>query len=208
MKIAAADIGMDAAYKLLVGCIVPRPIAWVTTLSPEGTVNLAPFSAFTFVSSDPPMVAFSVGLREGQPKDTARNIDALPEFVVHIGAEDQIEVIHKSSAEYPQDVSETEALGLATVPSDLVKPPRLAAAPIAMECRLAHAIDFGREPSTLYVGEVVMFHARDGLVRDGKIDTAELKPAVRVASPNYARLGEIIRVKPMHRPSSEGQCKP
>ena len=176
-------------YKLLTGVVVPRPIAWVTTLSAAG-VNLAPFSTFTFVSPKPPMLAFSVGQRGGIYKDTARNILAVEEYVVHIADGALIEAVHNSAIEYPPEVSETEMLGLATVPSLHVKPPRLAAAPIAMECRLRQCLEFGDTRSRLIVGEVVAFHFRDGLLKNGKIDTADARSAV---PPGRAELRDARR---------------
>ena len=103
----------------------------------------------------------------------------------------------RSAVEYPPEVSETETLGLATVPSLHVKPPRVAAAPIAMECRLRQCLEFGETRSRLIVGEVVAFHFRDGLFRDGKIDTRALDPLCRLAGPNYATLGEIVAMQPI-----------
>jgi flavin reductase (DIM6/NTAB) family NADH-FMN oxidoreductase RutF len=181
----------------MTGVVVPRPVAWVTTLSPSGGVNLAPFSTFTFVSPKPPMLAFSVGRKGGAYKDTAQNILANEDYVVHIADRPLIEAVHKSAVEYPADVSETEMLGLETVPSLHVRPPRVAAAPIAMECRLRQCLEFGETRSRLIVGEVVAFHFRDGLLNGGKIDTRALDPLCRLAGPNYATLGEIVAMAPI-----------
>jgi flavin reductase (DIM6/NTAB) family NADH-FMN oxidoreductase RutF len=187
----------EQAYRLLTGIVVPRPVAWVTTLSSTGTVNLAPFSAFTFVSPKPPMLAISVGRRAGVYKDTARNILATEEFVVHIADQPLLEPLHMSSTEHPPDVSEVEALGLATHASVHVKPPRLSSAPIAMECRLRHCIEFGETRSRLLVGEVVLFHFRDGLLDNGKIETKALNPVCRLGGPRYATLGDIVTMQPV-----------
>ncbi len=195
MVIDPAQLTAEAAYRLLTGVVVPRPIAWVTTVSPAGVVNLAPFSAFTFVSPKPPMLAISIGHKAGTYKDTARNILATEDFVVHIADRGQLDALHQSAVEYPSDVSEVEELGLAVCASDLVAPPRLAAAPIAMECRLRHCLEFGETRSRLFVGEVRRFHMRDGLVRDGKVDTTELDPIARIAGPTYATLGPLITKK-------------
>src|SRR5882724_12803898 len=131
MHVDPKSLSADESYKLMTGVVVPRPVAWVTSLSDHG-VNLAPFSTFTFVSPKPPMLAFSVGQRGAVYKDTARNILATEEYVVHIADRPLIEVVHASAVEYPPEVSEIETLGLATSPSLLVKPPRVEAAPIAM----------------------------------------------------------------------------
>lgn len=197
MDITAADLGPEATYKLLTGIVVPRPIAWVTTLSATGSVNLAPFSAFTFVSNKPPMLGINVGRKAGRMKDTGVNIHATGEFVVNIADENLIEPVHLSAIEHAPDVSEAELLGLALIPGEHLRTPRLAAAPISMECRLHRAIAFGDTGSEFMVGEVIVFHVRDGLCVNGKIDTAKLRPLCRIGGPNYARLGEIVSMRPI-----------
>ncbi|HMK79830.1 MAG TPA: flavin reductase family protein [Xanthobacteraceae bacterium] len=197
MHVDPKSLSADESYKLLTGVVVPRPIAWVTTLSPNGGVNLAPFSTFTFVAPKPPMLAFSVGQRGGVYKDTARNILANEDYVVHIADRPLIGAVHESAVEHPPEVSEVELQRLATAPSLQVRPPRIAAAPIAMECRLRQCLEFGETRSRLIVGEVVAFHFRDGLMRDGKIDTRKLDPVGRLAGPNYATLGEIVAMRPI-----------
>jgi flavin reductase (DIM6/NTAB) family NADH-FMN oxidoreductase RutF len=191
------NLAAEAAYRLLIGIVVPRPVAWVTTLSATGGVNLAPFSNFTFVSPKPPLLAISVGSKAGVYKDTARNILASEDYVVHIADRPLIKPMHLSSIEHPPHVSEVEELGLATLPSRHVRPPRLAVAPIAMECRLRHCIEFGETRSRLLVGEVVLFHFRDGLLKAGKIDTRELDPVCRLGGPLYATLGDIVTMQPV-----------
>jgi flavin reductase (DIM6/NTAB) family NADH-FMN oxidoreductase RutF len=195
MELDPGTLDAEQSYRLLVGVVVPRPVAWVTTLSASGVVNLAPFSAFTFVSPKPPMLAISVGHKGGVYKDTARNILATEEFVVHITDQALIESVHLSSVEHPPEVSEVEHLGLDTAPCRHVKVPRITAAPIAAECRLRHCIEFGETRSRLLVGEVLLYHARDGLIRDNKIETRELDPICRLGGPRYASLGEIITLQ-------------
>lgn len=194
MEILAAELGGDAAYKLLCGVVVPRPIAWVSTKSGAGKLNLAPFSCFTFVSHRPPMVGVSIGRRPNGFKDTARNIHETGEFVVHISDETLIDPVHRSGAAYPPDVSEAELLGLELTPSRLVAPPRVVAAPIAMECRLHKVVDFGI--NQFFVGEIQLFHFRDGLCVNNKIDAAHLRPIARLGGPNYATLGDIVGMTP------------
>lgn len=192
MEIDAAGLSVEQAYKLLTGIIVPRPIAWVTTLNASGRVNLAPFSAFTFVSHRPPMVAISVGVKASGMKDTGHNILATKEFVVNVADQSFLEAVNASSVEYPPEVSEVDKLGLATHPGTVVKTPRLAGVPASLECRLHSCIDFGEQPSRLMVGEVLRFHVRDGLLVNGKIGTAELDPICRLGGPLYATLGSIV----------------
>jgi flavin reductase (DIM6/NTAB) family NADH-FMN oxidoreductase RutF len=197
MEIAASSIGPEATYKLLVGTVVPRPIAWITTLNPHGGVNLAPFSAFTYVSVKPPMLGINCGRKAGVPKDTGTNIHAMREFVVHIADVSLVEPLHRSAIEYPPEVSEVAELGLETLPSVEVRTPRLAIAPIAMECRFHSATPYGATGSEFIVGEVLRFHIRDGLCVDGKIDTMVLQPLCRLGGPNYATLGERISMRPI-----------
>jgi flavin reductase (DIM6/NTAB) family NADH-FMN oxidoreductase RutF len=195
------ELGAEQAYRLLTGIVVPRPIAWVTSLSRANTVNLAPFSAFTFVAPKPPMLAISVGRKGNIYKDTARNILDREEYVVHIADAPLMTAVHDSSAEHPSDVSEVEVLGLETVASDHIEVPRLTAAPIAMECRFRQCLEFGDTRSRLIVGEVIAFHIRDELLSNGKIETEKLDPIARIAGPRYARLGEIVTLKSVFQTS-------
>lgn len=197
MQIEPTTLTPEATYRLLSGLVVPRPIAWITTLSPSGVLNLAPFSCFTFVSNKPPLLGVNVGRKAGRRKDTGAHIHHRGEYVVHIGDSSQLNAIHESSAEHPEDVSEAELLGLATAPSETVAVPRLADAPVAMECRLSQVIGFGDTGAEFIVGEVTRFHLRDGLVRDGKVETLELDPVCRIGGPNYATLGRIVTLRQM-----------
>jgi flavin reductase (DIM6/NTAB) family NADH-FMN oxidoreductase RutF len=150
------------------------------------------------VSPKPPLLAISVGRSGGVYKDTARNILVLEEYVIHIADFSHLEALHLSATEYPPDVSEVEEAGLATVPSDEVKVPRLRDAPVAMECRFRDCIEFGHTRNRLIVGEVVVFHLCDGLVTEGKVATGALDPIARLAGPRYARLGEIVTMTALH----------
>lgn len=197
MEISAGSLDPEATYRLLTGVVVPRPIAWVTSCSALGVVNLAPFSCFTFVSNKPPMLGINVGRKAGVMKDTGNNIHATGEFVVHIAGEDLIEPVHLSAIEHPPDVSEVDSLGLQVTPSRKVRVPRLVAVPVGMECRFHRAIAFGATGSEFIVGEVLVFHLRDGLYENGKVDTGKLRPICRIAGPNYAKLGEIVRMRPV-----------
>lgn len=197
MEIIASSLDPQQTYKLMTGIIVPRPIAWITTLSEQGVINLAPFSCFTFVSNKPPMVGINIGRKAGVRKDTGSNIHAQREFVVHVADENLLEPMHLSAIEHPADVSEAELLGLQTEQSDLVRVPRLSAAPVSMECVLHQVIPFGETGAEFYVGEVLKFHIRDALYENGKIDTAKLKPVCRLGGPNYSKLGEIVHMSPI-----------
>jgi flavin reductase (DIM6/NTAB) family NADH-FMN oxidoreductase RutF len=197
VTIAAGDLAADEAYRLMSGVIVPRPIAWVTTLSARNGVNLAPFSCFTFLSNAPPMVGITIDTDAGQIKDTRANIEREGQFVVNIGNSSHLHAIHASSKRYPPDVSEAELLGLATTASHRITVPRLVDAPVSLECELRHVIPFGTGGAVFAVGEIVMFHLRDGLLADGKVDAQCLDPLGRVGGPVYARLGESFRLTPV-----------
>lgn len=201
MRIDPAYLDPETAYRLITGIVVPRPIAWVTSLSATRVLNLAPFSAFMFVSPKPPMLAISVGRKGNIYKDTAQNILNNEEYVIHIADSSLMKAVHESSTEHPPDVSEVEELGLATRPGERVKVPRLAAAPIAMECRFRQCLEFGETRSRLIIGEVLVFHIRDGLLNNGKIETEALDPIARIAGPRYAKMGEIVTLKPVFQTS-------
>lgn len=195
-------LAVDEVYKLLIGLIVPRPIAWVTSLSREGVVNLAPFSAFTYLSTEPPLIGISVMRRGDGLKDTARNIAARGDFVVNIADETLVLPVHLSAAEYPCDVSEADLLGLELEPSLDIAAPRLACVPAALECGLEQIIAFGDHGAQLIVGRVRRFHVRDDLLDGGKVVTERLRPLCRIAGPKYARLGEVCTLAPALRDDS------
>lgn len=189
-------------YKLLIGSIVPRPIAFVSTLSREGIRNLAPFSFFTGVSANPPMVAFCPTRRTGPhpTKDTYDNIAATREFVVNIVSEEFAEKMNITSAECPPEVDEFEASGLTPIPSELVKPPRVRESHVQMECKLYLTVDISGMPGggALVLGEVVRFHVDDDYVDNFKIDPAKLRAIGRMGGATYTRTTdrfEMIRPK-------------
>jgi flavin reductase (DIM6/NTAB) family NADH-FMN oxidoreductase RutF len=192
VTVEAAGLDTLAAYKLIIGCVVPRPIAWITSQSASGRVNAAPFSSYNYVAHSPPMVAVNVGLRAGALKDTARNILETREFVVNVATESSREAMHDSSADFPPEASEPEALGIALLPSRFVKPPRIAASPVHMECRLDQAVRLGTGNNTLYIGEVLAFHLSPEVFDGEKVDSRALRPLARLGGPYYTTLGTII----------------
>jgi len=194
--------GHQNVYKLLIGAVVPRPIAFVSTVNRAGIPNLAPFSFFTAVSANPPIVAFCPVRRAGPNpnKDTLSNILATREFVVNIVSEEFAEQMNACSADYPPEVDEFEASGLTPVPSDLVKPPRVAESHIHMECKLYLIMEFGELPGSgnLVLGEVVRFHVDEQYFDDFKIDPDKLRAIGRMGGAAYARTSdrfEMIRPK-------------
>lgn len=203
MEISSAELDADAAYKLLVGIVVPRPIAWITTLSPGGLVNAAPFSCYTFVCNDPPMVGVNIGRRAGALKDTARNMHDTGEFVINVVTEDLAGPMHASSAECETSISEVAALGLATRPSTEIRVPRLACSPINLECRLEREIELGRHHNLLVIGRIVRFHIADEIYGNGRIRIDKFKPLARLGGPNYAPLGPIMTLPTAQLPEKQ-----
>ncbi len=179
-------------HKLSIGSIVPRPIAWTTSVDAEGRANLAPFSYFMGCHSYLPALAISVGSRADRPKDTRANIAASGEFVVNLVSRPLLEKMNVSAAAFPPDVDELALLELETLASEVVRPPRIAASPLQIECRVLHALDLGEAPrvSTLFVGQVLRWHVRSDLVSDFKVDQAGLDAVARMGGPFYCRADE------------------
>ena len=194
MIVDPKETGWLDTYKLLIGAIVPRPIAFVSTLSPEGIPNLAPFSFFTGVSANPPVICFCPMRRRGPvaAKDTLHNITATREFVVNIVSEEFAEQMNITSAEFPPEVNEFEAAGLTPVPSDLVKPPRVKESHIHMECKLYLLVEVGGVDGSgnLVLGEVVRFHVDDEYFDNYKIDPDQLRPIGRMGGATYTRTSD------------------
>ncbi|MFA9558553.1 flavin reductase family protein [Evansella sp. AB-rgal1] len=184
-------------YKLLSGFILPRPIAFVTSMSSEGVINAAPFSFFNVVSAEPPLVSISIGRKGSVQKDTARNIVDQEEFVVHIVDENNVEAMNATAANLPPDESEVEAVELTTVESDVVKVPGLKEAPIRFECKLEKHLTFqeGETSTDFIIGRVVNYHISEGVHQDGEIDVTALNPIGRLAGKDYTKLGEIFSLE-------------
>ena len=194
----ADKIDHRQAYRLCVGSIVPRPIAWVTTIDAHGVANLAPFSFFTLVSHYPPMVSISVGEREHRAKDTAANIEATKGYVIHTVVDGWEEPMNKSSANFAPEQDEFAEIGLETVPSDLVRAPRIKGAPVAMECLFDRTLTFGDAWKThCVIGRILRWHIRDDLLTEAKyIDARRLNPVGRLGGPRYCRTHDIFEMTP------------
>ncbi len=208
--VGGEQLDTETAYRLLIGSVVPRPIAWITTLNEHGLVNVAPFSSYNYVATSPPMLAMNIALRakDGAIKDTARNIARSGEFVVNVATRANLDLIHKSGEEFGPDVSEAEVLGLELLPSRFVSVPRLAIAPIHMECKLDQMVTLGKGINTLYIGEVVAFHLHRGVYDGRRVDGARLDPISRMGGPNYGVIGELIELQMIQKPpGGEGSDK-
>jgi flavin reductase (DIM6/NTAB) family NADH-FMN oxidoreductase RutF len=191
LAIDPAKQATNDIYKLMVGVIVPRPIALVSTVDGANVRNLAPFSYFTACSSQPPVVVFCP-INRPQPhgsKDTLRNIIATREFVVNIVSEEFASGMNATAAQVPPDVDEFELSGLTPVASDLIKPPRVAESHIHMECRLLQMVQVSDQPGggTLVLGEVLRFHVREDLFENFRIDPDKLRAIGRMAGSTYIR---------------------
>lgn len=185
-------------YKFLIGSIIPRPIAFVTTTSKDGILNGAPFSYFNIVSSNPPMISLSIQRSEGKQKDTARNIIESKQFVVHIVDEQNVEKINKTAASLAPNQSEIELANLTPVESVKISVPGVKEAKIRMECSLEHSLELGGSDSPgcdLIIGKVVQFHIEQDIYKNGRIDPSGLAAVSRLAGDNYAKIGEIFEVK-------------
>jgi flavin reductase (DIM6/NTAB) family NADH-FMN oxidoreductase RutF len=206
LEIDPQTADQTALYKLLIGCVVPRPIAWVSTVDADGVRNLAPFSYFMAITDDPPTLAFSSSPRGERgtartKKDTLRNIEALGEFVVNVVDDPCAERMNLSSGDYAPEVDEFALTGLTPAPSARVKPPRVAEAPINLECRLLRVIPVGHAPANLVLGQIVHFHVRDDVydAGSGRIDLHRLRPVGRLAGNLYTHVHDIFEMK---RPSA------
>jgi len=186
-------------YKLLIGSILPRPIAVVTTLSSSGVVNAAPFSYFNIITANPPMVSISVQRKNGELKDTSRNAIEKGEFVVHISDASYIEQINVTAANLPPEESEVALAGLTLAASHKIAVPGVSEAKIRMECLLEQTIQLGgtkENPACdLLIGRIVCFHIDESVYEDGQIDVKALNPVSRLAGSSYAKLGEIFSIE-------------
>lgn len=182
-------------YRFLVASVVPRPIAFVSTMSADGVANLAPFSFFNAVTPAPPVVAFSVLPNRSGAKDTVRNLAQAPELVVNVVSEAFVEAMNLTSGEWPPEVDEFEKSGLTPVPSLRVRPPRVAEAKIQLECELLEIVSVGTAPASLVLAEVVLVHADDSILTDGLPDPRKLRPVARLGGDLYTKLGELFELK-------------
>jgi len=179
-----AELG-SAVYPLLNSVVVPRPIAWVSTTSPEGVDNLAPHSFFTIAGIDPPVVQFtSVGA-----KDSLRNALATGEFVVALCSEPLLEQVNRTGTDYPPDTSEYDAVGLTRESSRLVTPPRVAESPVNLECRLVGTRAFG--DCTVVFGQVVHVAVDEAVLRDGRPAVDLLRPLARLGADEWSTIGVV-----------------
>lgn len=210
MDFAPNAIPWPSFYKLMSGTIVPRPIGWVSTVDIEGRNNLAPFSFFNAVCSNPPTLLFCPAIRatDQSPKDTLHNVRATGQFVVNIVTEATADAMNLSATELPADVDEFIYAGVTPAPSLTVKPPRVLESPVNYECELVQLIDIGSGPgsASIVIGRVLHLHIADEImISDDKVDTAKLQAVGRLAGNAYTRTREIFSLA---RPQSNIEKKP
>ncbi len=200
-----SDLKSHDCYKLLTAIIVPRPIALVSSLNEDGLVNAAPYSFFNMFAEAPPTIVLGLHWRPDTTlKDTTANIRRTGEFVVNLVDEALAQLMSDTAIDFPPDVSETDALGIEMASSVMIKPPRIKAAPFALECRKTVGLSFSEEREIL-LGEIVAIHARDGLLDTGRLRVSQdYHPVGRLHGTLYARQREVFELK---RPSYEDWAK-
>jgi flavin reductase (DIM6/NTAB) family NADH-FMN oxidoreductase RutF len=200
MDVRPEQLPQSELYRILIGVVAPRPIAWVSTLH-NGYLNLAPFSFFNVVSAKPPMLGFSPSLRlvDGQPapKDTLHNIRESGEFVVNVVTFAVVDAMNLTSGEYHSSVDEFALAKLTTRPSQLVRPPQVAESPVSFECKVNRIIDFGTEPpsGSLVIGEIVSVHLEENVLKEGRLDPDSLDLIGRMGGIQYTRTAERFERK-------------
>lgn len=189
-------------------CVIPRPIGWISSLSADGVPNLAPYSFFNGVAGDPPMVMFSSGTRDvDNPKDTIANVEQTGEFVCSMVTYDMREVMNDTSAYLEPDIDEAAFAGIEMEPSVLVKPQRVKAAPIHLECTYYQTMELPAEKSgrgnALCVGRVVGIHIRDEVMKDGMIDVSSFRAIARLGYMDYTAVDEIFTIRRPRKDAAE-----
>lgn len=197
MILDADKITHHDRYRLLIGSILPRPIAWVSTMDAAGRLNLAPFSYFNIVCPTPMTLVFCPGVHsDGRKKDSWRNIEEVPEFVINITNEETAEVMNQTSAVLPAGQSEFEWAGLTPAPSQAIRVPRVAEAPISFECTLDRIVVISDQPGggAAIFGRVRSIYVRDDIYDNGRIDLEALRPIGRLAGDGYARTTDLLHM--------------
>lgn len=196
-QIVPTDWPPREAYHLLISTIAPRPIGWISTLDTDGVPNIAPYSFFNAVGGIPPIVMYSVSVpRTGRVKDSLTNARDTGEFVVNIVSEALAEAMVHTSAMVESGVDEFELAGLSTAPCVDVKPPRVAEAPVALECKVTQIVPVEGTRNTMVLGQVLRYHVRNDLLRENKtVDLKKMAPVVRLGGIEYAYVGDVFELK-------------
>ena len=199
MEFNPETLEAKAIYKLLTGSIIPRPIAWVSTINEIGINNLAPFSYFNMVGDDPPHVMFSTRRDNNSNKDTLNNILSIKQFVVNMVTEALAEQMNSTAQAVAPEVDEFEMVGVTPIASSVVKPMRVKESPIQFECEMVHHYfleDHKQGGACVIIGRVVRMHFDESvLLEDYKINMKTYKPIARLAGSNYSKIGEVFSIK-------------
>jgi flavin reductase (DIM6/NTAB) family NADH-FMN oxidoreductase RutF len=198
MNFDFAQLSVKDCHDLLVCAVLPRPIAFVSTIGVNGVHNLAPFSYFTVLSSKPAVIGFGIGpKRNGGKKDTLANIEFTKDFVINVVTEGLAGAMNQTAGEYPPDVDEFKVGGLTALRSDLVKSPRVAESPVNMECKLLQILEFGETPriNSFIIGEVLRVHAAENLLVGKVVKADRLKAIGRMGEDLYCRTGDLLEMK-------------
>jgi flavin reductase (DIM6/NTAB) family NADH-FMN oxidoreductase RutF len=217
VELDPSSLSASQRYRWLISLVIPRPIALVSTRASDGTLNVAPFSYFMGVSSDPFVIAISISQRAGRPKDTAHNIASTGEFVVNAAGEAHAAAINLAGGDWDPDVNEFAVAGLTPAASVKVAPPRVAEAAFALECRLERTIVLGTTPrqTSLVLGEVMWMHVRDEVLedpQDGEMQLADprrMRPLARLGRNLYSTLGTLLTMdRPRGSRPGDGDGEP
>jgi flavin reductase (DIM6/NTAB) family NADH-FMN oxidoreductase RutF len=214
MNVQPHELPPHEFYRILLSSIAPRPIAWVSTLSKDGTPNIAPFSFFNAICVNPPLLGFCPSIRQPEDrkalgtgvKDTLRNIRETGEFVVNTVTFLLVEAMNLTSGEYEPSVNEFELAKLTIRPSEHVSPPQVAESPISFECRVYQILDFGTESSggSLVIGEIVSVHLKEEVLREGRLDPQSLDLVARMGGSQYSRTTERFELpRPERKPKQQ-----
>lgn len=202
MIIDPADLDTLSVYKLLVGAVVPRPIAWVSSRSYDDVLNLAPFSFFTVASREPPMLAISIGPRTGGEdfaKDTLTNIRETQEFAVNIVSVELANAMYETAVNHPPEVDEFTRAGVTPAACEIIKTPRVAEAKISMECTVEHMLRLGSD--YMVIGRMHRYHVEDDLISEGRINIQKLDPLGRMAG-NFTKIETLFDL-PLNKSDSK-----
>ncbi len=190
-------------------CVIPRPIGWISTISPDGVPNLAPYSFFNGVAGDPPMVMFSSGMRSADaPKDSIYNVEQTGEFVCSMVSLEQIDLMNDTSAAYGPEIDEAAHAGIEMEASELVKPMRVKASPIHLECTYYQTmelpVDRNGAGNAICVGHVIGVHIRDEVMKDGFVDVLKIRPPARLGYMDYTSVDRVFTLnRPEIKPAAE-----
>lgn len=199
MIIDPTDLEPRERSRLMTNTVLPRPIAWVSTMDRQGNLNVAPFSYFTAACSHPMTLLFcaSIPVTTGNKKDTLSNVEEVSEFVINITNEETAQAMNLTATVLPHDQSEFEWAGLTPVPSRTIQVPRVAEAPISFECKLQRIVMVNNQPGggAVVFGEVQLVHIRDDIYNDGAFDLAAFKPIGRLGGIDYVRVTSTFQMK-------------